>query len=126
MEFVTCPRCTRSLPDRAGNVCHVCGQDDSSEESNGNDGERTQADIASRVAEIEEMMEAQSIQMKRMRRRKDELATLKYGIDQELIVTMKQYDSAYLAEAIAVEKEKAELTQELNYLQRIKVLPVAR
>ncbi len=124
VEFVTCPRCTRSLPDRAGNVCHVCGQDDSSEESNGNDGERTQADIASRVAEIEEMMEAQSIQMKRMRRRKDELATLKYGIDQELIVTMKQYDSAYLAEAIAVEKEKAELTQELNYLQRIKVLPV--
>lgn len=123
VEFVACPRCTQPLPDRLVTVCHVCGQDDSSEGSNTDDGERTQADIKSRVVEIEEIMEAQSIQMQRIRRRKDELTTLKRGIDQQLVETMKQYDSAYLAEAIAVEKERAELTQELNYLRKIKVLP---
>jgi rRNA maturation endonuclease Nob1 len=123
VEFVTCPRCTRQLPDRQDQDCHVCGQSDELEADEIADGERTQADIVSRVKELEEMMDAQLVQMRRIRRRREELSRRKQDIDQELTEVMQQYDSAYLAEAIAVEKELAELTQELNYLKRIKVLP---
>ncbi len=124
VQFATCPRCTRSLPERETHLCNVCGQPDDSVEDEATDGERTQADIASRVKELEEMMEAQSIQMTRIRRRREELSRRKYMVDQELITAMEQYDSAYLAEAISIEKESAQLTQERNYLNRIKVLPV--
>ena len=123
VDFVTCPRCTRPLPERVFPACQVCGQSDGDIDLENLDGERTQADIASRVKELDEMMEAQSTQMQRMRRRRDELSRIKLEVDQELGQTMKQYDSAYLAEAIAVEKELAEVSQELNYLKRMKVLP---
>ena len=124
VDFMTCPRCTRQLPDRPEAECKVCGQSDELENEAGNtEGARTQADIASRVKELEEMMEAQSTQMRRMRRRRDELSQLKQETDQNLVQEMRQYDSAYLAEAIAVEKELAAFQQELNYLRRMKVLP---
>lgn len=123
VNFVSCPRCTRPLPDRPAAQCHVCGQDEGIEEADETDGKRTQADIASRVKELEEMMEAQATQVRRMRRRRTELAELKQSIDQNLVQQMLQYDSAYLAEAINAEKEQAAFSQELAYLRRIKVLP---
>jgi len=123
VEFTTCPRCTRQLPNRGADLCHVCGQTDEPEGEENDDGERTQADIASRVKELEEMMEAQSVQMNRIRRRREELHRQKETVDQELTVAMEQYDSAYLAEALAVERESAEAAHELYYLKRIKVLP---
>ena len=124
VDFMTCPRCTRQLPDRPEAECKVCGQSDELKNEAGNtEGARTQADITSRVKELEEMMEAQSTQMRRMRRRCDELSQLKQETDQNLVQEMRQYDSAYLAEAIAVEKELAAFQQELNYLRRMKVLP---
>ena len=123
VDFVTCPRCTRPLPDRSEAECTVCGQNDELDEADNAEGELTQADIKSRVKELEEMMDAQSTQMRRMRRRRDDLSQLKQQIDQNLIEEMRQYDSAYLADAIAVEKERAVAQQELKYLSRIKVLP---
>lgn len=123
VEFATCPRCTRQLPVREADSCHVCGQADEPEEGANGDGERTQADIASRVKELEEMMEAQSVQMSRIRRRREELHRQKQTVDQELMAAMEQYDSVYLAEAIAVERDNAALNQEQVYLNRIKVLP---
>ena len=123
VEFATCPRCTRQLPVRGADLCHVCGQaNEPEEEENGDDG-RTQADISSRVKELEEMMEAQTVQMSRISRRREELLRQKQTVDQELTVAMDQYDSAYLAEAISIERDSAELVHELNYLNRIKVLP---
>lgn len=123
VEFATCPRCTRQLPVREPDSCHVCGQTDEPEGEENGDGERTQADIASRVKELEEMMEAQSVQIIRIRRRREELHRQKQAVDQELMVAMQQYDSVYLAEAIAVERENAALAQEQIYLTRMRVLP---
>jgi len=87
------------------------------------DGERTQADIASRVKELEETIESQAVQISRIRRRREELIRQKQTVDQELTVAMEQYDSAYLAEALAIERDSAALSQEQIYLSRIKVLP---
>lgn len=123
VEFVTCPRCTRALPARQAEECHVCGQADSVDEGTSGEGAQTQSDIISRVKELEEMMEAQAVQMTRIRRRREELLRQKHEVDQALTQAMAQYDSAYLAEAIAVERERAEMLHELNYLTRIKVLP---
>lgn len=124
VDFVTCPRCAQSLLERTPSVCRVCGQEDSSGDVSESNGEETQADIASRISEIKEMMEAQAIQTKRLRRRRDDLREVKNEIDKDLVQAMRQYDSAYLAEAISVEKQSAEFTEELKYLQKMKVLPV--
>jgi hypothetical protein len=123
VEFSSCPRCTRQLPARKSQVCHVCGQADTSETEDTTEGERTHADIANRVKELEEMIEAQSVQMNRIRRRRDELLRQKHSVDQELTAAMEQYDSAYLASAISAERKRAEFVHERIYLNRIKVLP---
>ncbi len=123
VDFVKCPRCTRPLPEHSSTACSVCGQSDELSGEDESEGAQTQADIASRVKELEEMIEAQTTQMRRMRRRRDELGQLKQEVDQKLVHEMQQYDSAYLAEAISLEKKRATREQERNYLIRIKTLP---
>lgn len=123
VDFVTCPRCTRPLPVRPDSSCSVCGQNDNVNGEDDVEGAQTQADITSRVKELEEMMEAQATQMRRMRRRREQLSRLKHDVDRKLIKEMRQYDSAYLAEAIEAEKERVTRQQEWKYLEQVKVLP---
>lgn len=124
VDFISCPRCTQLLPKRKTSQCRVCGQNNSNRPIDEDSGEETQADIKSRISEIEELIEAQGIQVKRLRRRREDLRKTKEEVDLELNRAMRRYDSAYLAEAISTEIERAELGQEWKYLQRLKVLPI--
>ncbi len=124
VDFVTCPKCTQILPPRSSDGCSVCGQATDTDAKVETDGEATQADIESRMLEIKEMMGAQSVQLRRLRHRRDDLIELKQSVDSQLVQQLKQYDSAYLAEAISLEKQRAEFTEELKYLLKIRFLPV--
>jgi hypothetical protein len=124
VDFGTCPKCTQALPQRLPGECSVCGQVTESDSNGEADGEATQADIESRMSEIKEMMGAQSVQLRRLRHRRDDLNEFKQKLDQQLVQQLKQYDSAYLAEAISLEKQRAEFTEELKYLLKIRFLPV--
>jgi len=124
VEFVTCPRCTLALPTRSQDECSVCGQITESDSSNETNGEATQADIVSRMSEIKEMMDAQTVQLRRLRRRREDLKAVKQSVDLELVQASKQYDSAYLAEAISAEKQRAGFVEELKYLQKMRFLPL--
>lgn len=124
VDFVTCPKCTQTLPPRTSDECSVCGQMIETDSKSETDGEATQADIESRMSEIKEMMDAQTVQLRRLRRRRDDLNEFKQKVDIQLVQQLKQYDSAYLAEAISVEKQRAELTEELKYLLKMRFLPV--
>lgn len=124
VEFQRCPRCTQELPNREGDDCHLCGQaEHHTGEDEATEGEATQADMDGRLKELREMLEAQATQLKRLRYREKELRDMKNAVDEELTEAMREYDSAYLAEALAVEKEKASLNQEQKYLRKLKALP---
>ncbi len=70
------------------------------------------------------MMDAQTSQLRRLRRRREDLKAIKQSVDLELVQASKQYDSAYLAEAISTEKQKAGLAEELKYLRKMRYLPM--
>ena len=121
VEFERCPRCTQPLPTRSPVTCRLCGQaEDDTTPAAEQASERTQADVQSRSNELEEMLDAQAIQLKRLRRREQGLRDVKSEIDAQLSTAMSEYDSAYLAEAIELERTKSALVEELRYLQKLK------
>ena len=122
VEFLTCPRCTQHLPARQAGDCPVCGLIEDAEQVEESVGEQTEADIRNRVKELDEMVEAQSVQLKRLRRRRNELLEAKQGVDEELADVMAQYDSAYLAEVLDAEKRRAQAEQEQKYLKKLSTL----
>jgi len=124
VDFESCPRCTQSLPDRPDGHCPVCGQSEySSAQEVGDEGEETQADLKSRVSELEEILDAQTRQLRSLRRRRESLSNSKKEIDDELNKAMKRYDSAFLSDVLSAEQRRASLTQEIRYLQKLNVLP---
>lgn len=124
VSFQRCPRCTQTLPNRSTPDCPVCGQPDAeTSETTTANGESVEADMDSRIKELQEVLKAQSVQMKRVKRREGDLRKAKEGVDAELIEVLQRYDSAFLAEALSIETEKAEAEQEIKYVEKLKALP---
>jgi len=66
------------------------------------------------------MLDAQAVQVKRLRRREQGLRDAKTETDAQLSTAMSEYDSAYLAEALELERRKSALVEELRYLQKLR------
>ncbi len=123
VEFQGCPRCVQALPAREPGKCSVCGQDDTETPNADDEVAATEADIAGRSKELQEVIDAQSAQMTNLRRRQRRLIESKQEVDANLNIAMTQYDSAYLSDALSLERARASLEQEVKYLEKLQALP---
>lgn len=119
--FAECPCCSQKLPTRDESVCSVCGQPPQ-ETAAGINEEVIDADIRERVEEIDERVKRLEANLLDGQRQQKDLLEAKRIIDQELTCASENYDSAYLSEALQVEKDHAALQQRLRDLHQIEHL----
>jgi hypothetical protein len=100
----------------------VCGQPDSQLNSTGEEDKAAQADLDSRIAELDELSNRQEKQMASLARQSRELADLKAAKDNELNVVSAEYDSVILSRTLDLERRRAALIQQLLDLGKIEVL----
>jgi len=122
VNFEVCPRCSQNLPSREVGQCPVCGQPDSQLNSTGEEDKAAQADLDSRIAELDELSNRQEKQMASLARQSRELADLKAAKDNELNVVSAEYDSVILSRTLDLERRRAALIQQLLDLGKIEVL----
>lgn len=123
VEFQRCPRCTQVLEERQAPVCLVCGQIEPDFEESEESIAETRTDLADREKELEQMIELQDEQRRSLSRKALDLAQEKDRVDELLATVMSDYDSSYLARALGIERDLAEVQEERRYLERVRVLP---
>jgi len=123
VSFESCPRCAQKLPDRDQNLCTVCGQIEPVEGTANLSSEVIEQDAKSRIQELEESIALHQEQLNRMKRRRNDLVQEKINIDNELTAKMQDYDSAYLSNAIVLEREQAQILEQVSSLERLIKLP---
>ena len=121
VAFSECPCCSQALPQRAEDVCPLCGvPPDNAQQSI--DEETISADIHERVEELDERVKQMEKNLTDTRQQQRELFEDKRAIDNQLTNASKNYDSAYLTEALQLEKDQAALQQRLRDLYQIETL----
>ncbi len=123
VDFERCPRCMQELPQRGESVCKVCCQAEPSYEESEGHIDKTQADMRSRIEELKDTIARQEEQRSRLRRRLRYLQEKKSDLDKKLNIAMQEYDSAFLSAVLERERLLAGLEQEVQYLERLRVLP---
>ena len=121
VEFNECPCCSRTLPEREGEVCRLCGQSEAETAEAAID-EAIDRDVANRVGELEQRIRLQEEQRSELRRKKEKLVADKSIVDAELNRASQAYDSAYLAAALESEKQRAAIVQESSDLKELEVI----
>lgn len=122
VEFAQCPRCMQHVPSRAEGTCSVCGQVEPSSSHAEAEIEQTRADLRARIDELQEAITSQRGQLGALQRRRSELRDRKAVTDRELSDIMRAYDSSFLSTAIADERQRANLEQELHYIRKMSEL----
>ncbi len=123
LAFDYCPRCTQKLPHRSDEECSVCGLPDSEKEIPEFDNKTIEKDADERTKELKDVIGRQNIQLKNLRIRQSEFQREKGRIDAELNIAMKNYDSAFLSQALAFERRKGFLEKSVEDLRKWKILP---
>lgn len=116
VEFVICPRCSQQLPAHNTGECLVCGQDEPDETKDNINLNVIDADTQSRIQELEDSIERHSEQLNNLSRRNQYLLNEKQQLDQTVNEAMREYDSAYLSNALGKERRKAEIEQTISKL----------
>lgn len=122
VDFMDCPRCSKSLPIRAEDVCPVCGQLHTSDYGGGLDEKAAEKDLEARVQELSDLISRHEFQLQKTERIYRDTAMEKALIDEELNKVSQQYDSVYLSAALEAEKRRAALQQQLLDLKKIEFL----
>lgn len=121
VDFERCPRCTQHLDRHGVGICQVCGQPEPS------DAEMvvtaTESDLSGRMKELANIIEVQQHQLRNLRLREAKFREEKARLDGELGQAMAQYDSAYLSQALETERRAAAVTEEIRFLEKLRVLP---
>jgi hypothetical protein len=123
LEFDYCPRCTQKLPLYSDEECSVCGLPDNETETPEFDNKTIAKDADERIKELKDVIMRQKTQLVNLRIRQSEFQRSKGRIDAELNMAMKNYDSAFLSQAIAFERRKGFLEKSVEDLRKWKVLP---
>lgn len=123
VDFERCPRCMQELPARDDGCCRVCRQAEPNYQQSERQIDETQADMQARIKELQETITTQEEQGDRLRRRLRYLQEKKSSSDEQLTVAMQQYDSAFLSAVLEQERRLAAIQQEIQYLERLKILP---
>ncbi|HRE62279.1 MAG TPA: hypothetical protein PKU77_00735 [Ferruginibacter sp.] len=123
VTFDFCPRCAQKLPERESDLCGVCGQEEPVEGESNLNADVLEQDTKSRISELEESINLHSEQLRRIRRKAADLNLQKQKINDELSSQMAQYDSAYLSNALVLERQKAEIGQQILNFEKLIKLP---
>ena len=122
VQFADCPRCGNHLPDRADDLCQLCGQLPIESITPGLDDESAERDMSARVEELSELIEQHERHIGTTERAIRELEDEKQVLDLELTRASTAYDSAYLSSALETEKRRSSIQQQLLDLNKLEVL----
>lgn len=124
VNFKSCPRCTQTLPQRAPELCQVCGQPE--HVTDGSDSlseEVLNQDLKARQSELRETIVRMQSQLRRILLRLREMREEKAQAEHALNEQMRDYDSAYMSQALEHERVIVTLEQKLNSLLHNRKLP---
>lgn len=122
VEFTQCPQCYQPLEPRDGVLCPVCGQAHQDIPQSPINDDAIEADTKARADELQERIDLQLEETRRLKRQRQDIASEKKTVDNDLEQAMREYDSKYLAAALAFEKERARLLQRTEDLQQVEAL----
>ena len=124
VNFSSCPRCTQTIPSREVGLCEVCGQPEHISEAVGSlDEAVVEQDLRARLAELRETLTRMRAQKRAIFFRAEEIASKRNATDHALDIRMKEYDSAFLSQALQHERALATLEQRLDAMLRYRKLP---
>lgn len=124
VDFSSCPRCTQTLPSRNAGLCVVCGQPEHITDAVGALGESVvNEDLRARQAELKETLARMRAQLRSVQLRAAEIASARNAADRSLEVRLREYDSAFLSQALQHERAVATLEQRLDAMLRYRKLP---
>lgn len=124
VDFINCPRCTHTLPQRAEMLCPVCGQSEHiTESTDALNEDVVKADLRARQTELKETIVRMKEQHKRLSFNATDLRLEKVQVERALETQMRDYDSAFLSQAIEHERVVTTLEQKLNALLHNRKLP---
>lgn len=124
VDFSSCPRCTQTLPSRDVGLCAVCGQPEHITEAVGALGESVvNDDLRARQGELKETLTRLRAQRRIVHLRDAEIAAERNAVDRSLEVRLKEYDSAFLSQALQHERTVATLEQRLDAMLTYRKLP---
>jgi hypothetical protein len=128
VDFESCPRCGTGLEflQHKDGQCVLCGASEAGTQPEPRAKMNAdQTDLDSRLAEIEESLKFRIRIKRRQVRNLDEMVGRKASADAQLTEEMRNYDSAFLSQARALERQIASLQQELSTLHRDARIPEA-
>lgn len=124
VDFSSCPRCTQALPAREAGLCTVCGQPEHITDAVGALGETVvNEDLRARQMELKETLVRLRNQRRSVQLRAAEIAAERSAADRSLEVRLKEYDSAFLSQALQHERTVATLEQRLDAMLKYRKLP---
>jgi len=123
VDFTECPRCTQGLPNRAANLCPVCGQPEHEQPRDHMSNEVVEADLKSRTGELQETLQGLRLQEQRIARQLERARVEKALVDQSLDQRLKDYDSAFMSQALEFERQATALEQQVSSLISYRKLP---
>lgn len=124
VDFSSCPRCTQPLPNREPEFCAVCGQPEHITNAMGALGESVvNEDLRARQAELRETLARMRAQRRTLQLRAAEISAERSAADRALEVRLKEYDSAFLSQALQHERAIATLEQRLDAMLKYRKLP---
>lgn len=123
VDFKDCPRCTQTLPERAEGVCPVCGQAEHEMPHEHLSNQVVEADLKSRLSELQETLQGLRKQERIIARQLDRTLSEKSLVDQTLDQRLRDYDSAFLSQALEFEREATALQQQVGALLSYRKLP---
>lgn len=123
VDFEDCPRCTQKLPERSENCCPVCGQPESEEPHEHLTNEVVEADLKARLVELQETLQGLRKQERTMAGQLERTVSQKAFVDRTLDQRLRDYDSAFLSQALEHEREAVALEQQVASLLNYRKLP---
>lgn len=123
VDFVACPRCTQTLPQRSADLCPVCGQAALQDDQNDVEIAVLERDGAARMKELEDIIGRHEKSLATLEAERKTFLLEKRRIDGELSDASQRYDSAYLSSALSIERERAAVLQQIENLRSLALLP---
>jgi len=123
VDFSECPRCTQTLPTRTDTLCPVCGQPEHEQPHEHLSNEVVETDLKSRLGELQETLQSLKLQEKRIARQLERAQVEKALVDQSLDQRLRDYDSAFMSQALEFERQATALEQQVGSLISYRKLP---
>jgi hypothetical protein len=123
VDFAACPRCTQALPDREESLCRVCGQPDIETPHEHLSNEVVGTDLKARLGELEDTLEGLRKQRQLITHQLERVLRDKAATDHALNERLREYDSAFMSQALQYEREITSLEQEAASLVSYRKLP---